>query len=551
MQIVKVVPKVTTSDEGIFDYAIPPGLLPDIKIGLLVLVPFRNRLVEGIIIDIKSSSKILHLKSIVKIIDPIPVIDETHIKLAKWISVYYISPLSKCIFENIVPPAIRLINLTKPVSTTINYARAKILVVKNKPKLVIGDFKNRLECYKDSIQKCLKNNKSVIILVPDLSLIKYFNLPNAAVLHGGLSRTERWIVWNNIRSGKNRFVIGSTSALFAPLYNLGLIIIDQEESETYKNDRSPRYHAIRAAKELAKLTSSNLILGSLTPSINSYFDYMINNSTLTQYPDDAKREISIVNLVSEKNAVSVKLENEMVDAFKKNKKTVLFIEKKGDGEKFVGITTGYIKKYIKQILPNAKIISIENGISEMKNSNWDVAIATSYALKFSFPKIQLVGIIDADLSLGFPDYLSQERSFRKLYKFIKIGEKVILQTRLPESNFINSLAKLSFDSFYKNEILTRKKYNYPPFYNVIKIVYKDTDEENCKLVSNKIYKRLTNEFGDIIISESSPAFISKRNKYFRYQIILRTKKAWPQELTIFLKKLGKGWIVDVDPIDLL
>lgn len=112
MQIAKIVPKVRTQDEGIFDYAIPPELLPDIKIGLLVEVPFHGRKMEGIIIGLKRSSSISNLKTLISIIDPIPVVDDTHIKLAQWMSDYYLVSLGKTLFENIVPPAKRTIKRT-------------------------------------------------------------------------------------------------------------------------------------------------------------------------------------------------------------------------------------------------------------------------------------------------------------------------------------------------------------------------------------------------------------------------------------------------------
>lgn len=109
MQIAQIVPKVKTQDEGIFDYSIPPELLPMIKIGLLVEVPFHGRQLEGIIVNLKFRSKFSGLKPILKIIDPVPVVDEIHIKLAQWMADYYLAPLGKTIFENVVPPAKRTI----------------------------------------------------------------------------------------------------------------------------------------------------------------------------------------------------------------------------------------------------------------------------------------------------------------------------------------------------------------------------------------------------------------------------------------------------------
>ncbi len=156
MQIAKVVPKVKTASEGVFDYAIPPEILPQIKLGILVEVPFHGRKLEGIIIDIKKTSKIERLKNIIRIIDPIPVIDEIHIELAKWMADYYIASLGQTLFENIVPPAIRTIN--KFDSTYLNsdkytnfYARAEKVV--SKYFLAFGDFSFRQKVYQKAIEK--------------------------------------------------------------------------------------------------------------------------------------------------------------------------------------------------------------------------------------------------------------------------------------------------------------------------------------------------------------------------------------------------------------
>lgn len=109
MQIAQIVPNVRTTKEAVFDYAIPPELLPMIRSGLLVKIPFHGRKLEGVIIDIKRFSHVSHLLPILSVIDPIPVVDNIHIKLSQWMSEYYLAPLGKTLFESIVPPAKRTI----------------------------------------------------------------------------------------------------------------------------------------------------------------------------------------------------------------------------------------------------------------------------------------------------------------------------------------------------------------------------------------------------------------------------------------------------------
>ena len=109
MIVLKVVPKTRTQKGDVFDYTVKPEHLSMMKKGLLVEIPFHGRKLEGIVIDFKRFSKIENLKSIINVIDPIPVVDEMHIKLAQWMSDYYLVPLGKTLFENIVPPAKRSI----------------------------------------------------------------------------------------------------------------------------------------------------------------------------------------------------------------------------------------------------------------------------------------------------------------------------------------------------------------------------------------------------------------------------------------------------------
>lgn len=603
MQIAQIIPKTRTQKEAVFDYAIPPEILPQIKIGVLVEVPFHGRKLQGVIIDIKKSSKLQNLKSIIKIIDTTPVIDENHIKLTKWIANYYLASLGQALFSNIVPPAYHAIKEEKSQIDFKTISSKKL----SKNILIIAEFSIRLKYYQEEIKKTLANQKSVIILVPDLELIPYFSfsLKNATIFHGKLSKTERWQVFNKIRKGQTSIIIGSQSALFAPLPNLGLIIIDQEESETYKNDRSPRYQAVKTAFKLGEIIKARVILGSLTPSLDSFFEthngkLILKRSRLKFFP-----KITIIKKISQKEIIDPLLENRIAKNFMENKKTLLFLDRKGEGVKFLcqdcgwiflcpncdtpltptatkarcfncekdyqlplkcpkcqsfklkayGWGTSQIEKNIKKLFPKAKIIRLENEVTiNPKTVPWDIAIATSYALKFTFPPIALVGIIDADQNLSFPDFRASERAFRKIYKFLKIGEEGIIQTHLPESRFIAALAKLDYEKFYNTEISNRRKYLFPPITKLIRLLYRNKNEDVVITETQDKYKKIKNislKNKSIMLSEPSPAFISRKNKFYRHQIIIRLTGPRSKELEMFLMTLAKEWVIDVDPINLL
>lgn len=616
MQIAQVVPNVRTLKEGVFDYAILPEFLPQIRPGILVEVPFHGRKIEGIVINLKLRSQVgllkANLKSILKIIDPTPVVDEVHIKLAKWMSEYYLAPFGQTLFENVVPPAIRLLkksHLTPPIYSKPFETKSSS---RGKKYLVIADFRTRLNFYLKICQKVLKQNKSVIILVPDLTLIRFFKnrfTTSVVLLHAKMTKTERWLAWQEIRENKAKIILGSQSALFAPVKNLGAIIIDQEENETYKNDRSPRFHAVKVAEKLTKLTTVNLILGSITPRIETYDKAIKNIYTLKKTYPKKQSNATIVNMNGEFQAISSLLQKKIEENLAKHQKIILVLNRKGEGTKFscqdcrwiftcqncglplipqgaeavcfrcdkispfpescpkcqsvhlkpFGLGTNRLEKIVKKIWPALRVVRIEE--SSTPNS-WDIAIVTSYALKFNFPSIGLVGIIDADTALNFPDYRSNEKVFQIFYKFLKIGEEGIIQTNLAENPTIQALAQLDFEKFFTNELSVRQKYGFPPFTCLVRLLYRNEDKEKCQKNTKDIYQCLQTiieetKNANIALMGPAAAFFKKVRNYYRYQIIIKiqgnasTNPPIGEPLASFLKTLPKGWTVDVDPMDML
>lgn len=582
MQIAQIVPKVKTKSEGIFDYDIGPEILPNIKVGILVLVPFHGRKVEGIIVKIKKSSKIENLKKIIKIINPNPVVDDIHLKLALWMSDFYLEPLSKTLFENTVPQAIRSI---PKENLDIKKNELSQIIPSIKNYLVISDFQNRLKFYLKKINETLKNKKQVLILVPDLTNIAFFkkNLPlNTIVLHANMTKTERFKAWQKIQEGKTSIVLGSLSTLFAPLSNLGLIIIDQEEAETYKNDRSPRFHVVESAKELSKLTNASLVIGSIAPRLETFFLAKKENYQILTTKKTNKSKISIIDMNSEKEILSFPLKEKIGKYLQLKRRILLVLNRKDEKSRFIcsdcgyqnifpipqncpkcqspnlkqlGVSIGRLKNIVLKNFPQAKaiIVADEKKYNFLPQNNWDIAIATSFILKFPLPPISFVGVIDIDQGLNFPDYHTNEKTFNNFYKFLKIGFEGIIQTHHIENNTINALANSDYSQFIQKELKLRKENNFPPFCRLISLMYRDTNEEKARNESNKIYTELKKNLPqNIQILGPAPTYFTKKLNKFRYQIVLKVplKTTLPEKSQDFLKKLD-GWIVNFDPIELL
>lgn len=609
MQLAQIVPKIRTQKETIFDYSIPPEILPQVKAGILVKIPFHGRDIEGIVVDIKRSSPINILKPISEVIDPVPAVDEIHLKLACWMADYYLEPLSKTLFENIVPPAKRIIKKISFINKNLPHTSN----TKNKSYkkyLIVADFSSRMQFYLKAINNTIAKQKSVIILLPDLSLIPYFSKyfkNSIEILHAKMTRSERWRKWDLIRQNNPKIIIGSQSALFAPVKNLGLIIIDQEENETFKNSRSPRFHFVKAAEKLSQLSAVNLILGSLTPRIETFNRALKGDFKLLKIKMPViLPKITIVDMNYEKYIISNTLEKQIDYTLQNNQKILLVLNRKGEGTKFscldcgwiahcpkcglplipekfqnicfhcqinlphpekcpkcqginlkpMGIGTSRLKKFLTDLFPKINIVKIEKEIYESNiQKSWQIAIVTTFALKFNLPNIGLVGIIDTDQGLNFPDFSSSEKNFSTFYKFLKVGERGIIQTHLPQNYLFKSLARLDYERFFLDEMINRKKFSFPPFVRIIRLLYKNQDEVQVNIETQRVYEMLKQTVSDNQSSVSPPywPFIKKERGKFRRQIIIKIRpvKKLSDEEKEFLKSLSKGWILDVDPLNIL
>ena len=219
-----------------------------------------------------------------------------------------------------------------------------------KPILLHGvTGSGKTEIYLQAIRLALERSRSAIVLVPEISLtpqtVERFKSRFAemhdvvAVLHSHLSEGERHDEWHKIHSGRARIVIGARSAVFAPLKNVGLIIVDEEHETTYKQEEAPRYHARDVAVVRAKMEKCAVVLGSATPSLESYHNAMTGKYelvTLSQRVDDQQMPLMrIVDLRRERRKeriapiLSEKLSQAIADRLDKREQTILFLNRRG------------------------------------------------------------------------------------------------------------------------------------------------------------------------------------------------------------------------------
>lgn len=492
----------------------------------------------------------------------------------------------------------------------------------------------KTEVYISLIKEAFKNGKGSIFLVPEISLtpqmVDRFRgefKENIAILHSKLTPTERAQEWYDIYSGNKKIVLGVRSAIFAPIQNLGYIIIDEEHENTYKQDSNPRYDARQVAIIRGLFESCKVVFGSATPSVEMFYRTTTGEITLlnmnNRYNDMPHPPIKICDMTREKDTY---FSTELLDAIRnriiKGEQVMLLLNRKGystyvqcedcgyveecshcsikysyyasqgilkcnycgeikqyehrcpqcgsthivHGGKGVERVEEELKKYF-----DARIITVEADNSKKDfekiyfdffNKKYDIMIGTQLISKgFHFPNVTLVGVINADTILNFPDFRAGEKTFDLVLQVAgrsgreKLGE-VITQTYQSESPIFKDIAKIDYMAFYKNEIMLRKILKYPPFSKMINIGLTSIHEKYLIDFSKYFYNDI--KYDKIEIYEPKPALVYRVKDRYRYNIIIKGDK---KEIYIFKKILAQKLenykdekivriSVDVDPVNI-
>ncbi|MBI3313047.1 MAG: primosomal protein N' [Candidatus Omnitrophica bacterium] len=355
---------------NLFSYAVPESLIPKVQCGVRILAPFKNREIVGYAVNF-SRRTLEHgqLKSIIGVLDDEPVLSAGMLELTRWISEYYGSSWGESI-ENALPKWVKYGKkaekaLQKPYSGepfsdeqgirhALSEEQAKafekiqslLKEKKSKPVLLYGvTGSGKSEIYIHSIREVLKKNQSAICLVPEIALteqLRRFFLNQFGneleILHSKLTDMERFLAWKRIEQGTRRVILGPRSAVFAPVKNLGLIIMDEEHESSYKQETTPRYHAREVAEWRAAHENALFIMGTATPSLESMYRAIkgeILRLDLTKRIDDkAMPEVKIIDL--KRNAgpkhsaiLSIPLGLEIEANLKKKEGTILLLNRRG------------------------------------------------------------------------------------------------------------------------------------------------------------------------------------------------------------------------------
>jgi len=285
--------------EGPFDYEVPKKFCSSIAVGKRVWVDFGPRRLIGYIVGISDTTKINRIKPIFDIIDSEPILNDEMLALTKQISKHYLCSWGEAI-DVAIPSSLKrgktsvksrikdedeTFAHSDHLKPTPEQSKALALILKAITKNSYQTFllhgitgSGKTEVYLQAISRVLEEGKSCIVLVPEISLtpqaVERFKSrfkEKVALFHSRLSAGQKYQEWKKLKDGICHIVVGARSAIFAPIKNLGLVIIDEEHDTSYKQQDTPRYNAVDVAIMRAKQNNAVVILGSATPSLESYY----------------------------------------------------------------------------------------------------------------------------------------------------------------------------------------------------------------------------------------------------------------------------------------
>ena len=479
----------------------------------------------------------------------------------------------------------------------------------------------KTEIYIKLIEAILKVGKQVLYLVPEIALTtqlvsrlqNYFG-EKVIVYHSKYSLNERVEVWNKVlqKSDKAQIILGARSSVLLPFSNLGLIIVDEEHEQSYKQfDPAPRYHARDTAIVLANMFEAKTLLGSATPSIESYYNaineqkYGIVELNL-RFNNVLMPEIELVDIKDKhkrkrmKGHFSDRLIEEITEALNNKYQIILFQNRRGFspivecntcghspqcpncdvsltyhqytkqlrchycGYKMAmlinclacgsteldtkGFGTEQVEEEVKLLFPNSKVARMdldttrgkhgyEKIITAFEQHEIDILVGTQMLTKgLDFRDVKLVGVMNADNMLNFPDFRAHERSFQLMQQVAgRAGRtdergKVLIQTYNPYHNILQQVSNNDYVSMYKEQLDERHNYKYPPIYRLIKITLKHRDYNKVNEGAEWLAKLLQQLFTHHVLGPEFPPISRIRNQYHK-NILIKIPKNQSLEKT--------------------
>ena len=480
--------------------------------------------------------------------------------------------------------------------------------------------------------------RRAVILVPEIALTgqivrnfkAYFS--DVAVIHSRLSVAERSDIFYKIRNGEVGVVIGARSALFTPVDNVGLFVMDEEQDFSYKQDSAPFYHARIVAEEFAKFHGAAIVFGSATPSLESYYRAKVGELIYLELTHRALNqplpEVELVDMRQElhngnKKVLSRALQRLLEETLANHQQAILLLNRRGyhtfvmcracgevikcpdcglamtyhaDGTlhchhceieqatpdlcpkcgskyiKFFGTGTQKLEQTLNLELPTARILRMDRDSTTAKfghrkilnafgRGEYDILFGTQMVAKgHDIQNVTAVGILSADSALNFPDFRAAENCFMLITQAAGragragVQGKVVVQAYNVEADAVILGSQQDYKTFCRNELPKRKKFFYPPYSRLVKILFTSTDEKSAQNSAGEIIAAFKAE----VVKNSKvrqeilgpiPAMIANYKGEFRFVVLI--KSADLSAVKNFLRVHGLDKIpsikIDIDP----
>lgn len=484
----------------------------------------------------------------------------------------------------------------------------------NKPVLLHGvTSSGKTEIYIKLIQEAIEQGKQVLYLLPEIALtaqiinrLKQYFGDRLGVYHSRYGTNERVEVLEQVRdfaqthSNRRQIIIGSRSAIFLPYSDIGLVIVDEEHDSSFKQiDPSPRYNARDAAIVLAAMHKANIVLGSATPSYESYYNALNGRYHLVEITERfggvQMPEIILSDMRVERKRKTMQADfgGTLVDAMKETladkNQVILFQNRRGfslriecdechyvpqcincdvsliyhkqqnvlrchycgytttvptecpnchsTNIKMHGFGTEKIEEDLQLVMPDAKVARLDLDTTRSKNDyqsilehfqdkETDILVGTQMVTKgLDFDSVKVVGILNADNMLSFPDFRAHERSFQLMSQVAgRAGRKgkqgrVVIQTYEPAHPVLQDVLNNDFLGLYDKQMVIRQQFGYPPFYRIVLIRMKHKDYQKLNPAAAELASQLRAIFKQDLLGPEYPVVSRVKNLYIKQMLV--------------------------------
>jgi primosomal protein N' (replication factor Y) len=502
----------------------------------------------------------------------------------------------------------------------------------------------KTEVYFRAVEAALAKGRGALVLVPEIALTPLLVRAARArfgetvsVLHSELSAGERHDQWWRIREAEARVVVGARSAVFAPVPDLGLVVVDEEHDASYKQDESPRYHGRDVAVMRAQIEGCPVVLGSATPSVESYTNALKGKYVGLSMPDRiGGRRLPRVEIVDRRQMIKTggdpilgpTLLEALAARIERGEQVLLLLNRRGYATcllcrecgqqaacpncsvsvtlhqgggralchycghdvrapqtcpacrgpylRLTGYGTEKVVEAVKAVLPAARVERLDRDrasrrgvlaqiLGRFEAGEIDVLVGTQMIAKgHDFPRVTLVGVVDADVGLGLPDFRSAERTFQLLTQVAgragrgDVPGEVILQSHLPDHYALGFACAQDYAGFYEREMEFRRTMAYPPTVALVNVVIRAAEGGVGAREADALARRLRQSAdGRFRVLGPAHAPLARLKSEHRFQVLLKGHRPAMREAVRAALVEAHGqqrWpkvAVDVDPLTVM